>query len=140
MSLRRFINRIRIIYYWLPIIWNDTDWDYGPLLQVMQHKIRRMRIGHEKWQRHIGWERTVRQLRIAESLLQRMLESDYSSSRYKELGKKYPRELFESNPAPFTEQERKEWKQAFDHEAYMLRQDEETFLRVFLKHYKSWWD
>ena len=41
--LRRFIYKIVQICQWLPIIWNDEDWDFEYLLVLIQYKLKRMK-------------------------------------------------------------------------------------------------
>ena len=38
----RFFRRIKHLLYWLPIIWNDHDWDWGYFLTIVIHKLEAM--------------------------------------------------------------------------------------------------
>lgn len=74
---RRCKRRIGIICHWLPIIWNDYDFDYSNILIVLQHKIKRTRIDIENASRHVGYERNVKNMRIAELLIDRLNNNSY---------------------------------------------------------------
>jgi len=36
---KRFVSRIRNMIRWAPIIWNDRDWDYYYVYQILKKKI-----------------------------------------------------------------------------------------------------
>jgi len=36
------MNKIKRLLRWLPIIWNDQDWDYGFLYVILRHKLSMM--------------------------------------------------------------------------------------------------
>jgi hypothetical protein len=40
--MREIIHRIRSLIYWLPVIWNDEDFDHIYLWKIMRHKIAAM--------------------------------------------------------------------------------------------------
>ena len=41
--IRRFISKIIKIVQYIPILWEDEDWDYDYLLTLIQYKLKRMR-------------------------------------------------------------------------------------------------
>jgi len=41
-KLRKIPGKIRKIIAWLPLLWEDEDWDYSFLLKIMRFKIARM--------------------------------------------------------------------------------------------------
>lgn len=38
----KLLQGIKNIWYWLPIIWQDRQWDYYYLLAILEHKLRAM--------------------------------------------------------------------------------------------------
>jgi len=74
---KRAYRRIKRFIAWFPIIWDDEDWDYAYLYEIMRFKISRMRKEIDSNKRHIGYEKNVRYMKIAEELLHRMSFSDF---------------------------------------------------------------
>ena len=69
--------RLRRLLAWLPVLWNDAEWDHSYLFRIMEFKLRRM-AGHQRThKRHIGYERTVQQLTEAAALCSRMANEIY---------------------------------------------------------------
>lgn len=75
--LRRQRRRFKRLIAWLPIIWDDEEWDYEYLFKIMQFKISRMRSQMAKNNRHIGCEQQVKEMQRAEFLLSRISFSDF---------------------------------------------------------------
>jgi hypothetical protein len=38
-KLRQFFKRIKNLIRWVPIIWNDQDWDYFHIYNILKHKL-----------------------------------------------------------------------------------------------------
>ena len=55
----------------------DEDWDSAYLFEIMRFKISRIRKEVEKNKRHIGYEKDVRDMKVAEELLNRIAFSDF---------------------------------------------------------------
>ncbi len=80
--IRNFIQFLKDLIYWVPKIWQDRDWDPTYLYQMMRWKIERMRK-HMKWaQRHVGWEKDVRDMGICINLLKRCEQDDIYDEMY----------------------------------------------------------
>jgi len=78
-------RRIKRFIAWFPIIWHDEDWDYAYLFKIMQFKISRIRKEVEKNQRHLNWEKDVRDMKVAEELLSRIGFSDFYYKLHEQL-------------------------------------------------------
>src|SRR3990172_2873091 len=48
----RIVRKVKNIVRWIPILWNDADWDYGHLYDIMEFKIRNMREHHIEHDMH----------------------------------------------------------------------------------------
>jgi hypothetical protein len=70
--LKRSVRRTKRFFVWFPILWKDEDWDSAYLFEIMRFKISRIRKEVEKNKRHIGYEKDVRDMKVAEELLNRM--------------------------------------------------------------------
>ena len=38
--IKEFIRGIKSVWYWLPIIWKDRNWDYRYIYTILQHKLK----------------------------------------------------------------------------------------------------
>lgn len=74
---RRGTRRIKRFIAWFPIIWKDEDWDSAYLFEIMRFKISRIRQELEQNKSHVGYEKHVQQMHVAEELLHRISFSDF---------------------------------------------------------------
>jgi hypothetical protein len=79
IPFRRFKHSLSQVIAWFPIIWRTRDWDNCFLFEIMMFKIQRMRKNLEKNQRHVGWERKVRHMKIVEELCRRLSTGSFYS-------------------------------------------------------------
>jgi len=42
-NIQHFFSKINKVFYWLPVIWNDQDWDQDFFLTILHHKLVSMR-------------------------------------------------------------------------------------------------
>jgi hypothetical protein len=109
--MRDFFWRIKNIARWIPIIWQDNDFDWTALTRVMRFKMghlaETMQNGHL-----VGGPRYARQVRVCIHLLNRMEDNDYYN-----------------NPNIGI----KGW-----HEAFM--RDQKLLGRLIGKYLSCWWD
>jgi len=76
------VTGIRNIIRYLPLIWNDRDWDWMYLALLMEAKLRYMSVSTKDW--HVmGAPRTRRQTMICAHLLHRILADDYMTNAQK---------------------------------------------------------
>lgn len=77
-------RRIKRFIDWFPILWKDEDWDEVYLFEIMRFKTARMRKEIEKNQRHVGYEKNVRDMKVAEELLARASFSSFYWEQYQQ--------------------------------------------------------
>lgn len=82
----RFLSRL---WAYLPVIWNDEDYDYGYILKVLQFKIGRTRKHLLKHSHVMNAEKYGKQMMICERLIENVLEGDYGGEDYERLEKKW---------------------------------------------------
>lgn len=77
-KLTHFFLNIRNIVRWIPTLWNDRDWDYNFMLEIEQKKLKNMIHWYEKnnYGHLDSGPKTVRQMKLAVSLLDIILEKD----------------------------------------------------------------
>ncbi len=62
--------------YWMPV-WDDYDCDWAGLMPLMETKFKMLAEHQERNQRHVGWERTARECRMASTLCKRIHSEKY---------------------------------------------------------------
>jgi hypothetical protein len=93
------VKKIIKILAWIPILWEDRDWDDSSVLYLLKYKIMRMRkeiangYGAEDW----------KQERLAEmdatlSVVQKIIDGDFAKSERAEHAEKYGEINFRSEP------------------------------------------
>lgn len=126
---------IRNVFRWLPVIWWDDDGDWSHLATIMEKKLKSMADCHRGSMRHIGWERTDRQLRTASELIRRVNNEHY----YKNI---MDREDWCPPIGPWKKQNSpglfdKKNQKCYDE--YMSVQDLALFSELFRKYLRHWW-
>jgi len=84
--MKQLIKNIIRIIQWIPILWEDRDWDYTHLYQILQYKISRMR---PEMTNHENSELEQKHMRICENLLQRLMDDKYDDFYMDKLENKY---------------------------------------------------
>ena len=148
----RALFRILHICKWLPILWNDHDWDCGYLYIVIRHKLKLMRESHEK-NRIIGdWAKVAHEIKIAELCLDRLIKNEYIDKDWEEHEKKYgsflERRKWVSSPdgtymrmeTEYSPECSADVRRIAKREEALKRQDLETFAKMFVKYSRGWWD
>lgn len=160
-------RRLKRFFIWFPVLWRDEDWDSAYLFEIMRFKISRIRKEIEKNKRHVGYEKNVRDMKVAEELLRRFAFNGTYSDFYYELSEQLenaekkgkcvcPEEVYRIEPG---EIDPKTGKKGFSRfvsyscayckarQSYWFKQEEIKqkedldFLFMHLKkHVKKWWD
>jgi hypothetical protein len=76
--IRRFGNGIVNVWKWLPIIWDDKDWDYWHVYKILEFKTNNIANLIEKSDRYEGTEHKVSRMRLLNKLIKRLQEEHYS--------------------------------------------------------------
>lgn len=80
-SIRRFRSRVSLIWDWLPVLWDDHDWDYIYTLKMLKFKLERQYKSMYQW-RHDPGERdgyTLSRLSCVIRLLDRVITDHYEN-------------------------------------------------------------
>ena len=75
-----FLNlggRIKNLWRWLPIIWNDKDYDDHFIFEVLKFKIKNTADYTEQRQWFVGYEHEVARMRLCTKLIERVQEEWY---------------------------------------------------------------
>ena len=75
---REIKTGIKKVWYWLPIIWKDRDWDSHYIFEVMKHKLQAQAkyIGDRDF--HTRAQQDARRMRICVKLIQKVQDEEYT--------------------------------------------------------------
>lgn len=106
------------IIRWIPVIWNDRDWDWDFLAGIMETKLNWMAKSSTSW-----WSGHSdvhgRQMRVCVQLLHRLREDDYVENAFKRFG---------------------ESKFAYKHAMAQSKEDQRYLGVILGKYLNHWWD
>jgi hypothetical protein len=75
---RDFMNGVRNLIKWFPVIWKDRDWDYHFIYEIIKVKLKNQADyigGHD---RHVSAKRDAELMRLASRLIQRCQDDHYN--------------------------------------------------------------
>lgn len=81
-TLRKLRKGLFNLYAWFWIVWTDRDYDYYFIYKLLRFKLRRIRKTLLRNNRFEGVEHTVRYIKIAEDLIQKVSEGYYELEPY----------------------------------------------------------
>jgi len=143
--VRGFYRSVRRVLDYLPVIWNNYDWDQGYMLQLFAFKLRRMQKSFENDKWHTDANKTARQIQICAFLLERLAGDELERPHWDEFYKTYPTfgtfSTDENGYSSMRDREKwgKEFKRLNDHDEVVRKQDLELFWKIFSKNYQRWW-
>lgn len=136
-----FIQGIKNIIKWFPLIYKDRDWDYHFLLKIMEFKFNKIHYELSNSQ-HLKYTNTkaIKSLNICANLLDRLKKNEYNEDRLNKIMEE---------AMPIWKQD-KEYEEPKDHFKIFTRennkainsrkQDKELFCKLFIKYLDTWWD
>jgi hypothetical protein len=148
--MRNFINSIKTVFAWLPIIWKDRQWDSHYYEVILLHKIKLQRKYFEKRQFFVGYEDEVKWMKKCEYLLTMLINNTYWLDEWD--GKapsengldwktwNYKRLIDNRKPGGFSEEFKfldttpKCYADIWEYKARHL------FWKIFIWRYERWWD
>ena len=141
---------IQNLWKWRKIIWQDRDWDYVYIYEMLYFKLKNMEKHIKEYGRFIGSERVVHELMVCKNLCKRLMNDDYLENALIPVEKKYGNLKYhweDSDVSGFKtlvfdecKDERKARNRAYEHAGYMKRQDKRLLFDMMCKHIDGWWD
>jgi hypothetical protein len=153
------INKIKSLYkdiknliIWIPVIWNDRDWDEKFMLQILHKKLDKMEKffrSDKAWSANSN--KKAHRIMVAKNLCKRLIKGSYLENATIEYDKKYDgvdiEDIFKDLPNGFREyigDANKKRDNAFDkccdHSIYMENRDWNLLWDIIKKHGNGWWD
>lgn len=156
--LRNIKTGIKNLITWLPIIWNDRQYDYWFIYDILHKKLSLMEHFIRNYGYHVRAEQDADNIKTCVLLLKRLKDDDYHENAFKQHREKWGEINFDwlksdrkdlsklniSHDNIKTEkdkiQERKDFKAACEREDFLKQQDLDLLFTLMGKHIQTWWD
>ena len=146
-SIKHLFRSVKRLFYWLPVIWHDRDWDEHFFFIILRHKLKSMEKYFSKNAHFLGMEKEAKRMEICIMLLDRLIAEEYMDIAFKEHEKKWGDFVWESDNLHRTkvtpETKDREWieaKHCYELEDYLRQQDISHFCKTISKYVHGWWD
>jgi len=153
--LKNLIYKIKKIFYYLPIIWKDTDYDYESIYEILYAKLKRMEKIWEDdtaiWS-YVRQDKDRQSIKLAKNLCKRLCKEEYLLNALIPHNKKYENsfriESFKrvenengtySTFVKSTPEEDKSFTKCCNHSDYMRKQDVNLLYNILKKNESKWW-
>lgn len=155
-QIRNFFEFIGKVFYYVPCLWRDRDWDHYYLYAMLLAKLERMRRAHAEDTWHTNAPRYEKQIRTCCTILKRLMADKYAEKMYEEHDAKWGKleSRFEQSEKGYSRwivwrknastddlraKEREERKRIYDHEEYLRSQDIKHLFRIIERYHRHWW-
>jgi len=156
--LRIFYKNIKRVLYWLPIIWNDRDYDQIFFFKIMYHKLLSMKKFFESDEAlAVPAKKNAKDIDKALKILERIIADEYEENAFMWHDKKWGDIEMSSVKLPSgnyklnmtrenvitqedEEKEKKEFHRCFEHAGKQTKQDLEYLFKIIQKYVLEWWD
>lgn len=145
-KLKRFYDNLRRLKIWIPVIWNNYEFDWNYLFKIMQTKLKLMEEFFYDENKCISQDhkKRAKEIKIARILCDRLYNENYDDML--DLVRWY--DGFDDFIVRLNSQAKtitcntigwtgKRWG---NYEDYMKQQDLDLLLKLFKKHLFDWWD
>ena len=75
--IRRIIRRIKNLFRWLPIIWQDEQWDYYHILEILKYKLIFTAEHARKYGYHINSDYDADRMMLCVRLIEKIQNEAY---------------------------------------------------------------
>lgn len=153
MFINNFLDGVKRVFSWLPIIWRDRDYDQSYLYEIMRHKLRSMeKFFSGDFAFAANADKAAREIHHAIWLLDRIIAEDYYDDAFRFHRKKWGEPIHEivygqwhvTYPNATTEEEyeqaRKEAMTALKNAEKSKINDVRYLMHLLGKHSLGWWD
>ena len=156
---RNVIEGFRSIWLWLPVIWNDRQWDHQFIYSIFRHKLHLTEELIRLHGHHLHHKRDAAQIKYCINLLDRLIKDEYHENAFKNHYEKWgwPSLKFKDakdypgrsealisypnvNSVKDEEKEKKDFKIACEKETTLREQDLDLLFKYMRKHIQGWWD
>jgi hypothetical protein len=147
---------IKGLYNWIPVIWNDRQYDDYFLFKILRHKLILMEREYRRINVYVGQEKDHKKIQLCVYILNRIINDDYFFNAFMFHDKKWGSPTLEcenigngknrvhiKHKNVITEEDKKKQKFEFskcvEHENYLIKQDRDYLFNILNKHSDKWW-
>ena len=145
--IRSLFRSIKRLFYWLPVIWKDRDWDQYFFFVILRHKMKSMQKYFEKNAHFVGMEKEAKRMKLCVKLLDMLIIDEYHEIAFRQHEQRWGEfngdlnNLHRTKVTPETEkQERIEAKRCYELEDHLRQQDIDQLCKIISKYVFGWWD
>ena len=137
---------------WFPVIWNDRDWDYCFIYDILHKKLERMEDSI-RYAPFVCADKRADEIKLCVNLLDRLKKDDYIDMSEKDFVKRWGKSIYnitekgvldvvyEKDPENVHKIRRdKELRSRMNHTEYMIKQDLSMLFNTMAKSIRGWWD
>jgi len=138
---------------WFPIVWNDRDWDYCFLYELLKFKLERMERCLREHGHSIDSEKDANSIQECIVILKRLIKDDYVAEDWVQMHKKWGEFEFQDTENGHTklalsgvktEEDEEEYsadiKNCCKHEESMVQKDLNDLFENMKLNIRRWWD
>ena len=150
--MRKLLRGIRNLIYWFPIIWNDYDWDYHSIFEILHYKLTAMEKCIREHGIALDTDATVHKIKVARILTKRLVDLDHLERALAPCELKWGKRSVDWNKAnlEFTyekahtdeeiAQADKDFLRAGRRSDVQEKADIDYLFRHMVRHIERWWD
>ena len=132
--LKRIVRFCARLIRWIPILWNQEEYDSGYIYELMRVKLLELQRSLEKDTLHLGNDKHIRDIKVCLGHLDRYRHWE----RYVDI----PDIAYEFEPTEdgfYKQVSNPKLDSAYKKAIKYEQENYEQFWRVFLKHHQHWW-
>ena len=143
--VRLFFRKLFKVCAYVPVLWNNEDFDHGYILKLLRYKIKRTRNHIAKHQLHTEWQRDVWNMNYALLLLDRVMADDYFIDEHHAHWEKWPMKFEVDEQGrhfspSMSDAERADWEPLHQKTVQAEQDDWHNLWKFLDEHLKEWWD
>lgn len=142
----RILRKISNIIRWIPVLYDDVDWDYSGIYRLLQFKIKKMRKHQLSHGNHVDCEEVAEQMKTVEDALSRLASDDYIADAWEAHRNQFPRKKLIDLPngmkqmPSMSEDERASFNELVKNEEIAWQADMAIVGASLRDHIRGWWD
>ena len=143
--VRLFFTKLFKVLAYIPVLWNNEDFDHGYILKLLRYKIARTRDHIAKHHKlHTEWQKDVWNMNFAILLLDRIIADDYFVEEWHTHFEKWEKKpVLEGDHyvwPSMSDEERAEWEPLHQKTVKAEQDDWHNLWKFLDEHLKEWWD
>lgn len=149
-KIKRIFKKIKNIIRWIPVIWNDEDWDFSHLLDILHFKLENMQKYFQSSnyiddsEKNKIVDELTAALHYLEEIIDDKCEMDIMQEYY-DLYTEYPKISLIYTDGMYklkelSDEQAKIFKE-YNQKAFLSKKhNKNMFFKILMENYEGWWD